>query len=148
MKTNFVSILALGVFSLTSLPTFSNSNLDRGMGAGIERIDRFERQQRAQNLNTDELDNVKWVGLIKDDASTHTELHEHKLQFVRLEDGKSYNLKFAEELIKLHHDNEKNYIVEIEAERKPKLFSKDVLEIQQFKIIREAGGQIPHNKHS
>src|SRR3989338_3483475 len=60
---------------------------------------------------------VKWVGEISDSESDHTTQHGHKLKFKNHETGDTYDIVDSPELVKLHHETEKNYLVEIEAEK-------------------------------
>src|SRR5689334_4842341 len=58
---------------------------------------------------------VKWIGEVKDDHSSHTTEHQHELQFTRKGNGKIYDIVDSPELVKLHHETGKNYVLEIEA---------------------------------
>lgn len=87
---------------------------------------------------------VKWIGEISDSASDHTTLHNHSLEFKSLETGKSYDVVDSPELVKIHHDKEKNYLVEIEAEKTPRfLFWGGNLIVKNFKVLNEIAS-VPH----
>jgi hypothetical protein len=87
---------------------------------------------------------VKWVGEIKDEASDHTTEHQHALEFVKKDDGKVYDIVESPELVKLHHETEKNYLVEIEAEKKPRfLFWGGNLIVKNFTVLEETAS-VPH----
>lgn len=88
---------------------------------------------------------VKWVGEIRDDASTHTTEHVHNLEFVRQNDGSSYDIVESPELVKLHHETEKNFLVEIEAEITSRfLFWGGNLVVKKFKVLQETSEALPH----
>jgi hypothetical protein len=87
---------------------------------------------------------VKWVGEIGDEASDHTTEHSHRLKFINQETGKSYDIVDSPELVRLHHDTEKNYLVEIEAEITPKfLLWGGNLIAKSFKVLEETAS-VPH----
>lgn len=87
---------------------------------------------------------VKWVGEIKDEASAHTTKHQHALEFIKRDDGKVYDIVDSPDLVKLHHETEKNYLVEIEAEKTPRfLFWGGNLIVKNFRIVDELG-TVPH----
>ncbi len=87
---------------------------------------------------------VKWVGEITDSASDHTTLHNHSLEFKNRETGKTYDIVDSPELVKIHHENEKNYLVEIEAEKTPRfLFWGGNLVVKNFKVLGETAS-VPH----
>lgn len=87
---------------------------------------------------------VTWVGEIKDEASDHTTEHRHALKFIKKDDGKKYSIVDSPELVKLHHETEKNYLVEIEAEKTPRfLFWGGNLIVKNFKVLHELAS-VPH----
>lgn len=87
---------------------------------------------------------VKWIGEISDSASDHTTLHGYSLKFTNNETGKSYDIKDSPELVQIHHDNEKNYLIEIEAEKTPRfLFWGNNLIVKNFKVLNEIAS-VPH----
>lgn len=97
---------------------------------------------------TSETNTVKWVGEIHDDESTHNTRHWHELKFTKKDDGKTYDISSNPDMVKLHHDTEKNYLVEIEAEKTPRfLLWGGELVVKKFKILAETSDIIPHNKH-
>lgn len=88
---------------------------------------------------------LKWVGEIRDEASSHTNEHWHSLKFVKKDDGEVYDLD-SSELTELHHKSEKNYLVEVEGEITPRfLFWGGNLKVNTFKVLAE-GERIPHFK--
>lgn len=99
--------------------------------------------QRANSQKV-EPEMVKWIGEISD-ASGHTSGHEHSMQFKNQVTGKVYDLT-APDLTKLHHDAEKNYLVEIEAEKRPKfLFWGGDLVVKKYRVIRDIAS-VPHEE--
>ena len=130
MNRKSISFLLLGLLISTS--AFAS----RGDGRLLDRSDR--RPAKA------EPEIVKWVGEIKDEAATHTTDHKHELKFVKKDDGKEYAVVDSPELVKLHHESEKNFLVEIEAEKTPRfLFWGGNLIVKNFKILEE-GSSVPH----
>ena len=129
------SLLAVSAILLTQpLSAFA-------IGGGGERSGRMQRQKTSQP------EVVRWVGLVKDEASTHTTEHEHALQFVRKDTGDSYDIKDSPDLVKLHHETEKNYLVELEAEKTSRfLFWGGNLIVKNFKVLEEASDRIPHQE--
>lgn len=88
---------------------------------------------------------VKWVGEVRDDEGSHTTDHDHELRFTKKDDGEVYNIVDSPSLVKLHHETEKNYLVEIEAEKTAKfLFWGGNLIVKNFKVLADASGPIPH----
>ena len=109
-----------------SFAATSDGNMDKNMG--LERVSRP----------------ITLTGEIKDDPSTHDSTHNHDLKFIQKDTGYSYQIK-SEELVKLHHETEKNYLVEVEAEKKLNfLFFGESLLVKKFKIIAETSASIPH----
>lgn len=91
---------------------------------------------------------VKWVGEVGDVREVHTTLHRHDLEFRNRETGVSYGVVGSSELVKLHHESERNYLVEVEAERVGSPFLKeDYLIVRSFKILAETSA-VPHLKVS
>lgn len=87
---------------------------------------------------------VKWVGEISDSAADHTTLHGHKLKFKTRETGDTYDIVDSPELVKLHHETEKNYLVEIEAEKTSRfLFWGGNLIVKNFKVLGDTAS-VPH----
>ena len=143
MKNHKSALLSKVFITGLSLLIFQGVAHARGGENRPTQAERMERERAAKP------EVVRWVGVIKDDASTHTEKHEHELKFVNNETGDAYDLENSSELVKLHHDSEKNLLVEIEAEKKPRfLFWGGQLVVKSFKVIREASEAIPHAKFS
>lgn len=129
MKTKIVTLIFLGVLT-------SYSSAFAIKGDAVSGIDR----QPAKS----EPEIVKWVGEVKDEPSDHTTEHDHKLEFIKKDDGKEYDIVDSPELVKLHHETEKNYLVEIEAEKTSRfLFWGGNLIVKNFKVIQETGS-VPH----
>ena len=90
---------------------------------------------------------VRWIGEVKDDyvELDHTTKHQHDLEFTNAETGKTYDLVDIDELVKIHCETEKNYLVEIEAELTPRvLFWGNNLIVKKFKILKETSQVIAH----
>ena len=129
MKTNLVivSVLTIG----TSL--FMNP-LAYSRGHGGPREPRVKQPPEI----------VNWVGELTDDPSTHTTDHGHALRFVRQDDKSEFDVIDSPALLKLHHDTNKNYLVEIEAEKTPQyLFGGGNLIVKNFKVLSELGDAVP-----
>lgn len=114
---------------------------------GFARID-FDkpgiRRDFLGEKNTDSSnENVVWVGKVRDEISTHDTSHEHELRFIRQSDGKSFDIE-SSELKKLHHETDKNFLVEINAEKTPRfLFWGGNLIVKSYKILESIDGS-PH----
>ena len=106
---------------------------------------RITQGERMQMQKASEPEIVRWVGTFKDKDGSHTTEHEHELEFTRKDSGDSYDIVDSPELVKLHHETQKNYVVEIEAEKTPKfLFWGGSLIIKNFKVVEDASGPIKH----
>lgn len=128
MKNKFLAVVCLGL-----LTSYSSAFARGGDRAG------FDRKPAKY-----EPEIVKWVGEIKDEDSDHTTEHNHSLEFVKKDDGKEYDVVDSPELVKLHHETEKNYLVEIEAEKTPRfLFWGGNLIVKNFKVLEETAS-VPH----
>lgn len=89
---------------------------------------------------------VKWLGYVEADGS-HTTKHYHDLDFVRKSDGESFDIIDSPELEKIHCSSSKRLLVEIEAERTPKvLFWGNNLIVKKFTVLEELE-ELPHKKH-
>lgn len=90
-------------------------------------------------------DTMTWVGEVKDTPRTHTTDHRHALEFIRDEDGKSFDIVDSPDLKKLHHESGKNYRIEAQVEKTPKfLFFGGNLIVKSFKVIEETSESLPH----
>lgn len=128
MKSKLIAVVFLGL--LTSYSSAFARGGDRGG---------FDRKPAKY-----EPEIVKWIGEVKDEASDHTTEHQHALEFVKKDDGKEYDIVDSPELVKLHHETEKNYLVEIEAEKTPRfLFWGGNLIVKNFKVLEETA-LVPH----
>lgn len=132
MKTNSLSLALIAVASLSVHSAFA---IERDGGP------RFNREPSVKS----EPEIVKWIGEVRDEPSSHTTNHEHELTFVKKDDGENYDIVDSPELVKLHHETEKNFLVEIEAEKTPRfLFWGGNLVVKNFRVINELGGPIAH----
>lgn len=132
MKTKLISIVVLGI-----LVTYSSAFGIKGRGR--------DSSDRKPVISEPEI--VKWIGEVKDDASSHTTRHEHELEFVKKDDGKEYDIVDSPDLQNFHHETGKNFLVEIEAEKTPKfLFWGGNLIVKNFKVLEETSDVIPHAK--
>lgn len=130
MNRKSISVLFLGI-----LVSSSSAFAMRGEMGILDRSDRSPAVQP---------EIVKWIGEVKDEAATHTAGHEHELKFVKKDDGKEYGIKDSPDLVKLHHETERNFIVEIEAEKTPRfLFWGGNLIVRNFKVLEETDSA-PH----
>lgn len=113
----------------------------------IERDGKMTQTERREMQRTSQPEIVKWVGTVRDDANTHTTEHGHELKFTRKDTGDSYNIVDSPELVKLHHETEKNFVLEIEAEKTPRfIFWGGNLIVKKFQVIEEASGPIAHTE--
>lgn len=88
------------------------------------------------------------TGEISDVLSTHDTRHEHELKFKDQETGKVFNVVDSPELVKLHHDSGKNYLIEADATQTSKfLFWGGNLVVKNFRVIKETSEEIPHRHY-
>lgn len=77
---------------------------------------------------------VNWTGEIKEELTSH--YADHDLLFLKEDGNKKYSIIESPEILRFHHEINKNYLVEIEAEKTPTfLFWGGKLVIKKFKII-------------
>lgn len=101
--------------------------------------DRAEIKDQEPNI-------VKWVGVVKGDEDYHTTDHDHELEFVRQSDQEDFDIVDSPKLVKFHHDTEKNYLMEIEAEKTSRfLFWGGNLVVKNFKVLKELE-KVAHTK--
>lgn len=107
--------------------------------------DNFRPERSIGNSNTSVLPNiVKWTGTISDSPDNHTNKHTHDLIFTKNDSKEQYEIIDSPDLVKIHHNNEKNYLIEIEAEKTTRfLFWGGNLIVKNFKIINETES-VPH----
>lgn len=99
-------------------------------------------RDREPSTQTSSGETVTWIGSIGDDWDSHNE-HQHDLKFTRQNDGKSFDLE-SKPLMTLHHERERNLLVEITAVRTPKfLFWGNNLIVKEFKVLKELE-TVPH----
>lgn len=85
------------------------------------------------------------IGEVTDDSSTHTTEHGHRLKFKNQETGEVTDIVDSPNLVKLHHESEKNLIIEAQVTRTPKvLFWGGKLVVKDFRVIKESSDSIPH----
>lgn len=133
--------LTVSAFALASLALM----VQPLMASAMEREGRMTQAERMEMQRASAPEIVKWVGTIQDNADSHTTEHKHELEFTRKDNGDSYDIVDSPELVKLHHETEKNYVVEIEAEKTPKfLFWGGNLIVKNFKVLEEASSRIAH----
>ena len=100
--------------------------------------------RESRNVPSSAPEIVKWVGEISDPVSDHTTLHGHKLEFKSRVTGDTYDIVDSPKLVRLHHEAEKDYLVEIEAEKTSRfLFWGGNLIVKNFKVLSEIGS-VPH----
>lgn len=106
----------------------------RGEGPSI----RVERQPRTESSDT-----LRWCGTVDDKTETHTTEHKHRLRFVTA-DGAEYKIVDSPELVKLHHETGKSYVIEAEVEKTTRfLFWGGNLRVKKFTVLEE-GAAKPH----
>ena len=127
-----------------SLLFFITTFLSQSSFAIVEREGRILLRERTEQKENSEPDMVSWIGIIKDEDGSHNSDHDHKLQFIR-DDGDTFDIVDSPELVKLHHETERNYKIEIEAEITSKfLFWGGNLIVKSFKVIEPSGAKTPH----
>ncbi len=128
----------VGIFILTglfSIQGFAKVDIDK------PRLDRGVSIQAKNDVN----EKVTWLGKIQDDESEHDQSHEHKLSFIRQENGKAYDVQIPE-LRQMHHETDKNFLVEIQGEVTPKfLFWGGNLILRSVRILQKLDGP-PHHE--
>lgn len=86
------------------------------------------------------------TGEVSDDRFSHTTEHDHELTFKNQETGEVLKIVNSPSLVKLHHDTEKNYLIEAQVAKTPKiLFWGGNLVVKNFRVIKETSDAIPHN---
>lgn len=89
---------------------------------------------------------VKWIGKISDPAATHTTNHNHDPDFIRQGTNEKYDIVDSPELLKFHHESERNHLLEIEGELTPRfLFWGNNLIVKKFTVLEELDAA-PHLK--
>lgn len=135
------------IVSIAFLITVASSITAQAQAERIEREPRDRGQRSAQETKETAPGVVRWRGTLQDDSSSHTTEHEHRLRFVRHDDQKVYDMEIGPELARIHHETEKNLIVEVEVERTSRfLFWGGNLVVRRFTILGSAGEAIPHRE--
>ena len=89
---------------------------------------------------------VNWIGYVDADYGHNTK-HKHNMKFVRQSDGETFDIVDSPDLEKTHCESSKKLLVEITAERTPRvLFWGNNLMVKNFKILNELEG-LPHKKY-
>lgn len=87
------------------------------------------------------------TGVVYDEPSSHDDRHNHALKFRENSTGRIYSLAENDQLLSLHHNTEKNILVEIKGEVKSQfLIWGQELVVKEFKVLEEVGEKIPHAK--
>lgn len=103
------------------------------------------RTEASRNTKARQPEIVDWVGEVKDDPASHNSDHDHDLEFVKKDDGESYDIVDSPELLNLHHTTGKNYLVRMEAEKTPRfLFWGGNLIVRKFDVLEETSESLPH----
>lgn len=85
------------------------------------------------------------TGEISDELSTHDTRHEHELKFKDQATGKVFDVVDSPDLVKLHHESGKSYLIEADAAQTSKfLFWGGNLVVKNFRVIKETSEEIPH----
>lgn len=91
-------------------------------------INAFSKSEEDKILN--------WTGVVKASDLSHTKKHDHFLEFVRSDDDKVFDIIDSPELVKMHHDTNRNYKVKIEGYLTSKfLFWGGNLVVKNFKVL-------------
>lgn len=89
---------------------------------------------------------VQWSGIVRGDSFYHTTNHKHQLEFIRDGDLNTFDIVDSPELVKLHHNSEKNLRIQLTGEITSRfLFWGGNLVVKSFKILEELEN-IPHQK--
>lgn len=88
---------------------------------------------------------AKMVGEISDEPATHDTRHFHALKFVDQVTGETFKVVDSPDLVKLHHESGKSYLIEAVAVKKPKfLFWGENLVVKNFNVLKETSEEVPH----
>lgn len=101
----------------------------------------------SKNVNENANGRTIRIGEISDAVSTHDTRHQHELKFKEKSTGKIFDVVESPELVKLHHETGKNYLIEADTAKTNKfLFWGENLIVKNFRIIEAVGEAIPHNE--
>lgn len=85
------------------------------------------------------------IGEVTDDRFSHTTEHDHELTFKNQDTGEVFKIVDSPNLVKLHHETEKNFLIEAQVAKTPKvLFWGGNLVVKNFRVIKETSDAIPH----
>lgn len=88
---------------------------------------------------------TKLVGEVIDEPATHDTRHLHSLKFIDQTTGEAFKVVDSPNLVKLHHETGKSYLIEAEVVKKPKfLFWGENLVVKNFSVLKETSEEIPH----
>lgn len=88
----------------------------------------------------------KAIGKIIESRYDHTTKHEHKLKFVRLDDGEIFDIEESPELLREHCQSEKDSVIEVEGYLTGKfLFWGGDLVVTNYKVHGDI--EVPVTKH-
>ena len=88
---------------------------------------------------------TKLIGEVIDEPATHDTRHLHSLKFIDQATGKTFKVVDSPNLVKLHHETGKSYLIEAEVEKKPKfIFWGENLVVKNFSVLKETSEEIPH----
>jgi hypothetical protein len=114
------------------------------LAVGISESRAEPRNDRMMRREPPKKEFVEWTGTVSDSDSSHTTEHEHELTFTRKDNGESYDIVDSPELVQLHHEKDKNLVIEMRAEKTPRfLFWGGNLIVKSFKVVEELE-QRPH----
>ncbi len=95
----------------------------------------------------EESSNDLLTGVVYDEPSSHDDRHNHALKFKENVTGRIYSLAENNELLSLHHNTEKNILVDLKGEVRSKfLIWGQELVVKEFKVLEEVGEKVPHAK--
>ena len=93
----------------------------------------------SSNSYAGENQTVKWTGSVYDKSSSHTSDHFHSLIFKNNETMEEFDIVDSENLSKLHHDTNKNFVAEVEGYITSKfLFWGGNLVVTSYKVLEES----------
>lgn len=89
------------------------------------------------------------TGVVFDDSNSHDDRHEHILKFKDNTTGEVYSLAHNQGLLDMHHNSERNVMVELKGEIKSKfIIWGQELVVKEYKVLQEVGEKIPHKKYN
>jgi hypothetical protein len=108
---------------------------------GLLAFSLFGCASTTQNLSSE----TKMIGEVTDEPTTHDTRHLHTLKFVDQVTGESFKVVDSPNLVKLHHETGKSYLIEAQVEKKQKfIFWGENLIVKSFSILKETSEEVPH----